>query len=449
MTWIDKVLRLLARSALRTFYRQIDILGRERIPTSGSCIFVGNHGNGLIDPALGMGFLPPIPRFLGKATLWSHPVVGPFLRLARAIPIHRRQDPNADMGKNESAFEAAAAHLANGGSLCIFPEGMSHDAPSLQRMKTGTARIALQTVISHPDVDLKVVPFGLAFSARDRFRSRVGIVIGDSIDVRVGSDVDQWSQVESLTGKIEEGLESVTLNYRSWDEQRLVRRAVDLFYREPGRSERRATGDRFDTHQRFSAAYQELLRKHPERTHGAAESVLAYDDLLKLIGVTDRQVLESLPLRRLSGLILRSLLFVLIALPIAAFGFALHAVPWLLARGLPRWTRQPLHQRATYAVMSGILLVPAAWIIACVWAVRTWGWKGAWMLVLAPVSGWITLRVAETLHGLWHTGRGLIALRLGRRTRDLLRRRRAEAQAAVADLADIYTRPLPGAEKFQ
>ena len=439
--WTDSVLRLLARAACRTYYREITLVGEERIPASRPIIFVGNHGNGLIDPALAMGYLPATVRFIAKATLWKHPFVAPFVRLAAAIPIERRQDPGADMERNVNAFRAAIDLLCGGGMLCIFPEGMSHGEPSLQRMKTGTARIALETATESPGLELMIVPFGLAFSRRDRFRSRAGLVFGDPISVTAAPPDLPWSEVESLTAEIENGLQAVTLNYSSWHEHRLVRRAVDLFLRDPGRSGQRPIANRLNTHRLFVTAYRELQSEHPAETAAAAAAVLEYDRLLTLVGLTDRQVLEPVPLSRLLSLATRSLAYLLIAMPLAAIGFVIHALPYAVARYLPRLTRQPLHQRASWSVMSGVFLVPAIWIGLTVLAVRAWGWWGCLVLVLAPLSGWAALRVAETLHRLWRTTQGLLITHLASSTRQTLLDRRREAQRAVADLAEIYTGP--------
>ncbi len=437
--FVDRILRLLARAACRTYYREITLVGEERVPESRPIIFVGNHGNGLIDPALAMGFLPPTVRFIAKATLWKHPFVAPFVRLAAAIPIERRQDPGADMERNVDAFRAAIDLLSGGGMLCIFPEGMSHGEPSLQRMKTGTARIALETAHGKPELKLTIVPFGLAFSRRDRFRSRVGLVFGDPIAVTVSGPDPSWDEVESLTGEIECGLQAVTLNYSSWHEHRLVRRAVDLFLREPGRSGQRPLANRLNTHRLFVAAYRELQTEHPAETAAAAEAVLDYDRLLDLVGMTDRQVLEPVPLSRLLSLTGRSLAYLLIAMPLAAVGFVTHALPYVVARYLPRLARLPLHQRASWSVMSGVFLVPAIWVGLTVVAIRAWGWWGCLVLVVAPLSGWAALRVAETLHRLWCTTQGLLITHLASSTRQTLLDRRREAQRAVADLAEIYT----------
>lgn len=443
----DRFLRLLARAACRTFYRDISLVGEERVPRSGPIIFVGNHGNGLIDPALAMGFLPPPVRFIAKATLWKHPFVAPFVHLAAAIPVQRRRDKGADMGRNVDAFRAAREHLTAGGRMCIFPEGMSHDRPSLQRMKTGTARIALESIAEAPDLKLTIVPFGLAFSARDRFRSRVGMILGDPIEVSPSGDEPAWQEVEALTAEIERGLTTVTLNYESWREHRLVRRAVDLFLRQPG-DEARSLVARLNTHRRFVDAYRELRRDHPEPTRAAAQSVLEYDRLLDLVGLTDRQVLDPVPLARLLSLALRSAAYVLLALPLAAIGFFIHALPYAVGRFLPRLAGKPLHQRASWSVMSGVFLVPAIWIALTALAVQRWGWWGCLVLIVAPLSGWAGLRVAETLYQLWHTARGIASLHLRRRTHRRLLEARQRAQSAIADLVEVYTtdpvRPTAG-----
>lgn len=439
--WIDATLRVLARAACRTYYRDVNVVGEERIPASGPIIFVGNHGNGLIDPALAMGFLPQV-RFLAKATLWKHPFVSLFVRLAAAIPVQRRRDRGAEMRRNVDAFRAARIHLALGGRLCIFPEGMSHDEPGLQRMKTGSARIALETVMGRPDLGLAIVPFGLSFSARDRFRSRVGMVIGDPIPVTsAGGEGVDWGEVEALTAEIERGLTEVTLNYESWREHRLVRRAVDLFLRRGDNAEARLLTDRLPTHRLFHDAYRQLREQHPGATAKAARAVLEYDRLLGLVGLTDRQVLAPVPLGRLVSLTVRSVAYVLLALPLAAIGFVVHALPYVVGRYLPRIARRPLHQRASWSVMSGVFLIPTIWIALTLWAVRRWGWIGCLTVILAPLSGWVALRVAETLYRLWHSARNMASLQLRRRTHQRLLEARQRAQLAIADLVEIYTGP--------
>src|SRR3954464_1748180 len=121
-----RLLRALARFVLKAFFREVETAGAERIPLHRPLVLVANHVNGLIDPLLLWGPLPVTPRFLAKSTLWKNPLVRPFLDLAGAIPVYRRQDEGPDTAKTAEPFARCHELLAQGGSLALFPEGTSH-----------------------------------------------------------------------------------------------------------------------------------------------------------------------------------------------------------------------------------------------------------------------------------------------------------------------------------
>lgn len=79
---------------LSVFFRKIVVSGGEKLP-DGPAILVANHVNSLLDPLLLYVISPRPVRFLAKAPLFKHPLVSPFLRLLRAVPVQRRQDPGA------------------------------------------------------------------------------------------------------------------------------------------------------------------------------------------------------------------------------------------------------------------------------------------------------------------------------------------------------------------
>src|SRR3954469_17711925 len=119
----DRLLRALARLVLKAFFREVETAGAERIPLHRPLGLVANHVNGLIDPILLLGPLPVLPRFLAKSTLWKNPLVRPFLDLAGAIPVYRRQDEGSDPAKNAETFSRSHELLAQGGALALFPRG--------------------------------------------------------------------------------------------------------------------------------------------------------------------------------------------------------------------------------------------------------------------------------------------------------------------------------------
>ncbi|MEE8367662.1 MAG: 1-acyl-sn-glycerol-3-phosphate acyltransferase, partial [Thermoanaerobaculia bacterium] len=229
------------------------MVGLSRLPIDRPMVIVGNHGNSLIDPMLLLGFLPVPMRFLAKSTLWRHPVVKYLVKLSGAIPVFRKQDPGSGTSQNLSTFAASYRVLKQSGAIALFPEGVSHTSPQLLPMKTGAARIALEAERLYGPLGVQIVPVGLLFEARGRFRSSVMIKVGEPISLMksaepveaVGSsphlEVDDQpgsslildpDLVRDLTARIDAGLRTVTLNYDSWQEARLIERAAEIYQRE-------------------------------------------------------------------------------------------------------------------------------------------------------------------------------------------------------------------------
>src|SRR6266849_2751906 len=151
---IRRTIRGILRIALRVYFRRIEVTGLENVPRDTPVIFVLNHPNALVDPAFLLCLAPRRVSFLAKAPLFTMPVIGYFVRALEALPVYRQQDEGQDVTKNQETFAAARRLLAKGGTIGICPEGISHDQPGLQPIKTGTARIALGAVSTGEVQDL-------------------------------------------------------------------------------------------------------------------------------------------------------------------------------------------------------------------------------------------------------------------------------------------------------
>src|SRR5687768_8276660 len=138
-------------------------------------LFVANHANALLDPAIIWTTAGRDVRFLAKSTLFDGPF-RPFLAGAGAIPVYRRKDQGVDTSRNAEMFSAVDAALREGDAVCIFPEGVSHSRGRLLELRTGAARIVLAAETSGTRVALVAV--GLNFDRKTRFRSRVTVAYG-------------------------------------------------------------------------------------------------------------------------------------------------------------------------------------------------------------------------------------------------------------------------------
>ena len=108
---IGGLARTCVRQILRLYYPRIEVEGRERIPSQGAVLFVANHPNSLMDPAL-IGFATRRPvHFFAKAPLFDVPVFGALMRALGMVPAYRGQDDKAQVRKNLETLTVGAAHL--------------------------------------------------------------------------------------------------------------------------------------------------------------------------------------------------------------------------------------------------------------------------------------------------------------------------------------------------
>ena len=436
-------LRLLLRLILRIFFRSVEVVGAERLPLGKPMVLVANHVNGLIDPVLLLGPLPVQPRLLAKSTLWKNPVVRPFANWAGAIPVYRQQD-RVDTAQNEETFIRCHEVLAEGGALSLFPEGKSHSEPALQPLKTGLARIVLGAERRFPGLGTRIVPVGLTFDEKQTFRSRALVQVGEPIDPEpeiLLDKVDNLAAVRSLTARVSEALEEVTLNYGSWEEARLIARAADLYGREAVKlPRRRRLAETFPIQRAFLEGYEDLRQRFPERVQAVVEAVRSYDRLLHAMHLRDDQVAAAYPFSPVLRFIGRTLLWLLFHLPVAILGTLLNWPTYrligLLARPIARGVPD---QVATYKLFGAVLFFPLTWIAEAVLAARWLGWWAApLVLLLAPLAGWAALLFHETHNSFWREAWAYLLLRTRRRVAEQLRACRETVLKEVGELEDLW-----------
>ena len=382
---LDRAVEGLARLMVRVFFRSVEVVGAGRIPRGVPLLIVANHVNSVVDPLLLLAFVDGRARLLAKSTLWSHPVMGPLLRLAGALPVYRRQDEGEDATRNFTTFARCHDALARGGSVALFPEGTSHNQPGRLPLKTGAARIALESVARHGAMDLRILPVGLVYEAKDHFRSRVLINVGEPIDPAPEArryELGAQAAVRTLTQRIAGSLETVTASYGSWEEARLLELAAAVV----GAS---TLAERFARSRAFLTEYRDLMARTPERVAGVAASLARYQDHLREGAVRDEDVAEAVdPARARRDVALH--------LPVGAIGTLLNFLPYQLTGWVTRRLSRTPDEPATYMLLTGLLSFPAAWIVQGLVAALLGGSAaGLLTFALAPATGYSALRLRE------------------------------------------------------
>jgi acyl-[acyl-carrier-protein]-phospholipid O-acyltransferase/long-chain-fatty-acid--[acyl-carrier-protein] ligase len=140
--------RLVMIFVTHTIYR-IRVEGRDNIPERGGALFVSNHLS-FVDALLLAASTDREIRFLMFQGIYDHPIVKPFARLTRAIPISSLLRPR-DMIRS---LRAASEAIQNGEVVCIFAEGQITRIGQMLPFRRGFERIM-------KGVDAPIIPVHL------------------------------------------------------------------------------------------------------------------------------------------------------------------------------------------------------------------------------------------------------------------------------------------------
>ncbi len=459
------VLSWFLRLVARVFFRQIEVAGLEHVPTAGPVLFAGNHPNSLIDPILIITTCGRKVHFAAKDTLFKGRIMRAVLRGLGAVPVARKveQDgasaatttpaatttaeaatttaapgggserPSEERAAaNDAAFEHMFGVLRDGGAIGIFPEGLSHDASQLSRLKTGAARLALGGAAA-TGRSVTIVPCGLTFIHPKRFRSRVLVQYGPPLTIESGRPSDPGS-VRQVTAEIDGALRRLTINAPDWE----TVRALDVVRRLYQPLEL-SIEERVELSRRFNTYYSRVAAD--PRVIDIMVRVRAYQQKLDELGLTDRELARDLSKLEITLRLVRHLVLVVVWLPLTVPGAPLHLPTVAFARVAgPRLTpRKDVVATTKLLIGMGLVLLSYAVAVGVLWWKADWRWALAAAIVL-PISGWATLRVLDRLR-LVRRGAGVLGRRL--RFRQEVRLLRAERERLAADVIAVVTAVKP------
>ena len=195
---IQRFAHWLGGIALHWFYSDVEVIHKDRIPSSGPILVAMNHQNALIDALLALWIVPRELRITAKATLGDSIPGALLMKGIGIIPLRRISDDptSTDRVRNRHAFEAMICELRRGGAILIFPEGKSHNDPEIAPLKTGLARAALRARESGVS-GIQIVPIGITFENKAQPGTGVLAQVGNpiSMDDWIGNDARNLTEV--------------------------------------------------------------------------------------------------------------------------------------------------------------------------------------------------------------------------------------------------------------
>ena len=334
-------------------------------------------------------------RFLGKAPLFEMPVIGWLMTQLKCLPVYRSQDGQGT-GGNQSTFAAVSAALNKGEVVCLFPEGISHDEPQLQPLKTGAARMAFDALFAAPETEpIQIVPVGLHYSDKSIFRTQATTLVGHSFSI--DDDLaglfaeDPRGAVLELTGRIDAAIRDVTLNLDDWTQLAALEIARQL---DPGDAEVVSLLN-------LAQAERVLAHAQPVRLKQLKNQLVEFKADIDWLGLSMADVRSesstvSPPAMAISA---AGRLFALAL--VALVGIIAYAIPYFSVRLVERLKPVDRDVVATVKLLSGMLFFTCWQVflgIVCAW---TGGTTGLIFSLTLPFFGYLALLWIERKDAYW------------------------------------------------
>lgn len=185
-----------------------------------------------------------------------------------AIDVHDNDIPNGTVEfdilrrvDQKVVYEKVLDKLASGGAIGIFPEGGSHDRTDLLPLKVGVALIAY-SAWEKDGLSVPIVPVGLNYFSRHRFRGRAVVEYGTPIYIDpstypayLAGGAEKRRVCNELLDTIQDSMKSVIVSAPDWETLQMIYTARRLYQK----NARLAPREKQDLSRRFAEGYRQLI----------------------------------------------------------------------------------------------------------------------------------------------------------------------------------------------
>lgn len=360
---LAQFLKFIIRIGIRLYYAEVRVNNKHHLnPENQPLIIIANHPNTLIDVwVIGMLCKQPI-YFMAKATFFDSKLKKKLLSALNMIPINRKSEAKTKGVSNQDSLNACYQILGEGKTLVVFPEGTSYKERVLRELKTGTARIALETEKLHEGkLNLQVVAVGINYSQSEKFRSNILIDIDKPQDIKEYYELylkDKKEAVVQLTNDFRQRLEGVLVTTETKEEEQLIEDVYNILNTKYIPSddkgvqrevkELKEIKKHLDEQRLLQPWKIEEIRKKVRSIHWKLNKMKIRADFL------DRKFRSLLFFRQL----LTSLLFVVFALPFAFFGLVHNYGQYVFTDWLVPKISKDIEYYAPLAILIGFVIYP-------------------------------------------------------------------------------------------
>lgn len=188
--------RLIARTALL----DVRVLGAEHLRAGNSYVFLSTHQSWMDIPVM-LGYLPCQLRIAAKREVFLIPFLGWHMTRSGQIPINR-----GSTAESIESLQRAARLLGGGVSAFLFPEGTRTRDGSVQPLKKGGFRLALESGLAVVPVTIKGTRPAMPRGSMVLRAGPVEMHIDPPINTQGLTDSDLPSLVEQVRAAMESHL---------------------------------------------------------------------------------------------------------------------------------------------------------------------------------------------------------------------------------------------------
>lgn len=425
------------RVVTHLYFVEVRSSGRGNVPSDGPLILAANHPGSVLDAVLLSTQVPRPIRYLARSGLFRVPMMAALFRSLGAIPVYRPHETADATERNRVTFARVFEHLDDGGCIGIFPEGRNSSWAQVGQLRKGIARMALGAEARNDfSLGLVIVPVGINHDRRDLLTSDALLRFGKPIRVAEYREVywkDPEQAVKAMTDEVQQVLRRQALHIADRSIERMINDLEEVFSAQiAGIQSTDDPAEMDEGEQSFAKRWiWQLLRLYHRSSHAKGRALQQRIVSRNLIGTVLSRALEQEPrsvlalrnqlerykdhlaqtrLRaalaepfdqpvRKRWIRLRMSIFAVLVAPVALFGLAHNALPYLVTAFLPRLFRDEAVRTFAYFGI-GVLA-----FISCYAGIGYWLWQSTelgapWILAYLgalPPSGFAALGYRRTL----------------------------------------------------
>lgn len=382
-----RLIHLIIRFINFVFFSRIEF----QLPThlKGPLIFTANHPNMFLDVVVIGPYLPGKVHFIAKSSLFKNPLLRLFLNNLGVVPVYRKE--HGEQGDNQNAFQKVIEALERQETIVIFPEGTSHAKDSLLPLKTGTARMAFETEAKNNfQLGVQIVPLGLHFAQRDRFRSKVLIRVGEPIlvkEFKSAYEKDSKEAVNQLTTTLYERMRKITLNLLDEHEGEMLRTLFETYTKLVAKERPESFSEIVNVRDSLLEAYRWHRNHKPRQLHQLYRKISSFLNSTEQFGVCGSHLAKPYEFMKVFRYTYLRIPLLALGAPLYFCGMLTHYLPYRIP-GLIASRIEDITEKGTSKMLWGAFLFPFFYFLYFVIICYFYTLKGAILfLAILPFLG--------------------------------------------------------------